>query len=148
MGIYDQLSELDKPTSPPTSIEQEKEEVADKPNTLAVKSPATKKKDNKLKTIHQEKEKNINDNTTSNITILQFDEVDIEQLREVTNKVQTYRLTERDIEWIKDVAYRLNKEVKRGKVSQSDILRLAITLFKNLLAVNKTELLQVLERMK
>ena len=43
----------------------------------------------------------------SNITILQlFSEKDIEELREPAYMAQTYRLRERDIEWIKDTAPR------------------------------------------
>ena len=86
--------------------------------------------------------------TTRNITILHFDESDIAQLREATDRVQTYRLTRHEIEWMKDTAYRLSKELKRGKVAQADILRIAIHLFENYLALNKDELIEVLEKMK
>ena len=88
------------------------------------------------------------DNLASNIAILQFDEVDIEALREAAYKAQTYRLTDREIDWIKDAAYRLSKEVKRGKVTQVDILRVGIKLFERLLTINKAGVIKLLEQIK
>lgn len=88
-------------------------------------------------------------NITSNITILQlFSEKDIEELREPAYMAQTYRLRERDIEWIKDTAHSLSKEFKRRKVSQTDILRIAFKLFENLLETNKEELKALLDKIK
>jgi hypothetical protein len=88
------------------------------------------------------------DNIRRNIVILHLDETDITRLREATDRVQTYRLTQHEIEWMKDTAYRLSKELKRGKVSQADILRIAILLFENYLGAHKDELLEILEKMK
>jgi hypothetical protein len=85
---------------------------------------------------------------TRNITILHLDETDITRLREATDRVQTYRLTKHEIEWMKDAAYRLSKELKRGKVAQADILRIAIILFEQYLELHKDELIDVLEKMK
>jgi hypothetical protein len=87
-------------------------------------------------------------NIASNITILQFTEDEIEELREPAYKAQTFRLTEKETEWVKDTSYRLSKEVKRGKVSQADILRISFRLFENLLALNKADLIKILERIK
>ena len=87
-------------------------------------------------------------NIASNITILQFTEDEIEELREPAYKAQTFRLTEKETEWVKDTSYRLGKEVKRGKVSQADILRISFRLFENLLAMNKADLIKILERIK
>ena len=88
-------------------------------------------------------------NITSNITILQlFSDKDIEELREPAYMAQTYRLRERDIEWIKDTAHELSKEFKRRKVSQTDILRIAFKLFENLLQTNKEELKALLDKIK
>lgn len=85
----------------------------------------------------------------SNITILQLlDAADIENLREPAYQAQTFRLTEREIEWVKDTAYRLSKEMKRKKVSQADILRISFKLFEQLLAAHKADLLRILERIK
>lgn len=88
------------------------------------------------------------DQPASHMTILQLDDTEIEELREPAYQAQTFRLTKKEIEWAKDTAYRLSKEVKRGKVSQADILRIAFKLFENLLAVNKTELMQILNKIK
>jgi hypothetical protein len=87
-------------------------------------------------------------NITSNITILQFTEDEIEELKEPAYMAQTFRLTEREIEWVKDTAYRLSKEIKRGKVSQADILRIAFKVFENLLKSSKADLIKILEKIK
>ncbi len=88
-------------------------------------------------------------NITSNITILQFfTEEDITALREPAYQAQTFRLTQEEIEWVKDTAYQLSKETRRRKVAQADILRLSLKLFERLLATNRTELLAILERIK
>jgi hypothetical protein len=112
----------------------------------------TKQTSKKAKMIKNKKEVNKVNNTTSNmtsnITILQFGEDEIEKLREPAYMAQTFRLTRREIEWVKDTAYRLSKETKRGKVSQADILRIAFKLFENLLEINKADLIKILERIK
>ena len=99
----------------------------------------------KPKTNKQSKPDN---NIASNITILQFTDEEIEELREPAYKAQTFRLTENETEWVKDTSYRLSKEIKRGKVSQADILRISFKLFDNILALNKAELIKILERIK
>lgn len=88
------------------------------------------------------------DNIASNITILQFTDEEIEELREPAYKAQTFRLTENETEWVKDTSYRLSKEIKRGKVSQADILRISFKLFDNFLVLNKAELIKILKRIK
>jgi hypothetical protein len=73
---------------------------------------------------------------------------DIAALREPAYQAQTFRLTQEEIEWVKDAAYQLSKEMRRRKVSQADILRISLKLFERLLATQKAELLAVLERIK
>jgi len=110
------------------------------------------KESKKVKMIKNKKDinkvNNITNNMTSNITILQFNDDEIEELREPAYMAQTFRLTKREIEWVKDTAYRLSKEIKRGKVSQADILRIAFKLFANLLEISKADLIKILERIK
>lgn len=84
----------------------------------------------------------------SNIAILPFDEADIAALQESTYKPQTFRFSESEVEWLKDTAYRLSKDLKRGRVNQVDILRVSLRLFKRLLATDKAGLLQTIEKMK
>jgi hypothetical protein len=79
---------------------------------------------------------------------LPFDEADIEALREPASKGQTFRVTAQDIEWLQDTAYRLSKEKRHGKVAQSDILRIGLKLFENLLARDKAALIDLLEEMR
>ena len=87
-------------------------------------------------------------NITSNITILQLSKFEIEELKYPSLIPQTYRLSKNDIEWIKDTAYRLTKEIRKGKVSQGDLLRISIKLLQNTLATNKKELITLLEAIK
>ena len=88
---------------------------------------------------------NIVSNITSNITILQFTDDEIEELREPAYKNQTFRLTEKEIDWIKDTSYLLSKEIKHKKISQADILRVSFKLFQKLLKNNKAELIKILQ---
>jgi hypothetical protein len=87
-------------------------------------------------------------NIVSNITILQITDQDIEALRELAEKPQTYRLTHQNIEYVKDMAYTLSKESKRGKIGQGDILRIALVLFDKFVTSNKADLQAILERIK
>jgi hypothetical protein len=132
--------------APPDEVQPEAEErVA--PETVPKKQarqPREKRAsapENK-QTIQQES------NVASNITILQFDQTEINQLREPAYKAQTFRFTERDIEWVRDVSYQLSKEFRRGKVSQADILRIALKLLEHALATNKAEIVKILEAIK
>ena len=157
MGIYDKLSELEEKTkkkkgvasSPrPQSKPKIKSKLLQPPPSSSAGSreitvqlikdyPQSEKKERK-ETIKQ----------SSNIAILQLTNKDIEELKENAFQAQTYRLSEREIEWIKDTAYVLSKEIKRGKVSQIDILRLSFKLFKNLFETNKSGLIEILEKTK
>ena len=123
---------------------------AEKPKTEPVKEFKQESKKTKMIKTKKETKKvnNITSNMTSNITILQFTDDEIDELREPAYKAQTFRLTETEIEWVKDISYRLSKEIRRGKVSQADILRIGFKLFNNFLATNKAELIKILERIK
>ena len=117
-----------QPTQPPAP-EAPREEQATQPTTKQADKQAS--------------------NIASHMTILQlFDETDITTLREPAYQAQTFRLTQQEIEWVKDTAYRLSKEMRRKKVSQADILRISFKLFERILATNKAELLTILERIK
>jgi len=94
------------------------------------------------------KENNTTSNIESNITILQITEKDIEDLRDPAEKVQSYRLNPRDIEYIRDIAYELSKESKRGKIGQGDILRIALVLFDKFITADKKEVKKILEKIK
>jgi hypothetical protein len=121
------------PPSHPAPISDAREARPKKQTTQQTTNPITKQ----------------TSNTASNITILQLlDETDITNLREPAYQAQTFRLTEQEIEWVKDTAYRLSKEMKRKKVSQADILRISFKLFERLLATHKAELMTILERIK
>ena len=77
---------------------------------------------------------------------LQLSDKQIDELRDPTNDVQTFRLTEKDKEWVKDTSYLLSKEIRRGSVSQTDILRLSFVLFEKLLKTNKPEIIRIFEK--
>ena len=91
---------------------------------------------------------NIASNIVSNITILQFTDNEMEELREPAYKAQTFRLTERETEWVKDTSYHLSKNIKHGKISQADILRISFKLFEKFLENNKADLVKILQQIK
>jgi hypothetical protein len=126
MGTYSQLLKTKASSAPPIQEQKKK-----KPKKKATKQ--TSLQPSKL---------------ASNIAILQFDEDDLESLREGAYKAQTFRLSSREVEWLKDVSYRLSKEVKRGKVAQVDILRVSLKLFENLLSMDKATLLKILQAIR
>lgn len=83
----------------------------------------------------------ITSNIACNITILQSD---IEKLRQPAYATQTFRMRDEDKEWVKDTAYMLSKETPK-KVSQTDIVRIAFTLFDKVLAANREEVKALLK---
>ena len=131
------------PTPPPQIAEQKPE-----PRKEVKFLTKIKQESKEAKMIKTNKNTKQVSNITSNITILQFTDDEIEELRLPAYQAQTFRLTEREIEWVKDTAYRLSKEIKRGKVSQADILRISFKLFENYLEINKADLIKILERIK
>ena len=131
------------PTPLPQVVEQKPEPKKEAQFLTEIKQDSKEAKMIKIK----KRTKQVS-NITSNITILQFTDDEIEELREPAYKAQTFRLTEREIEWVKDTSYHLSKEIKRGKVSQADILRISFKLFANFLAINKADLIKILERIK
>lgn len=137
------MDALFSPTPPPQAVEQKPEPGEESQSLIKIKQDSKE-----AKMIKINKETKQESNITSNITILQFTDDEIEELRELAYKAQTFRLTEREIEWVKDTAYHLSKEIKRGKVSQADILRISFKLFANFLAINKADLIKILERIK
>jgi len=131
------------PTPPSQVVEQKLEPKKETQFLTEIKQDSKEAKMIKIK----KRTKQVS-NITSNITILQFTDDEIEELREPAYKAQTFRLTERETEWVKDTSYHLSKEIKRGKVSQADILRISFKLFANFLAINKAALIKILERIK
>jgi hypothetical protein len=110
--------------------------------------PHSQNKHSESPQVQSNQSNNIGSKQPSNIAILQFSEAAIEELREAAYKAQTFRFSETEIEWIKDTAHLLSKEMKRGKVAQVDILRIGLKLFSNALLTNKRDLLTIIERMK
>ena len=131
------------PTPLPQTVEKKPMPV--KESKLLIE---TKQESKEAKMIKTKKDIKQESNIASNITILQFTDDEIEELREPAYKAQTFRLTERETEWVKDTSYRLSKEIKRGKVSQADILRISFKLFASYLEINKADLIKILERIK
>ncbi|GEM_PF-6438733 len=130
------------PSSPTPSTTSSMEKVDDNKPTIKT-FPEINESNNEInKKIIKE------NNIVSNITILQITDRDIEELRESAEKVQSYRLTPREIEYIRDIAYKLSKESKRGKIGQGDILRIALVLFDKFITSNKADLKTILEKIK
>ena len=145
------LNAFFSPTPPPQNVEKKPElkkethlQTEIKQDIKEVKMMKTNKKNKQESNITN----NIASNIVSNITILQFSDNEIEELREPAYKAQTFRLTERETEWVKDASYHLSKDIKHGKISQSDILRISFKLFEKFLENNKEDLLKILQQIK
>jgi hypothetical protein len=139
MGMFSELKKIE---------EEKNKGVAHVPSPDSPPLRAQKKAQKTVRKPQNKKEENKASNMVSNITILQFNETEIDELRDPTNDVQTFRLTAKDKDWVKDTSYLLSKEIRRGSVSQTDILRLSFILFEKLLKTNKPEIIKIIERIK
>ena len=143
MGIFSELKKIeDQKTEEKKKIASDIPPIQSPPLPTQKKSPTTVRKQQNIQ------EENNTSNIISNITILQLSDKQIDELRDPTNDVQTFRLTEKDKEWVKDTSYLLSKEIRRGSVSQTDILRISFLLFEKLLKTNKPEIIKLIERIK
>jgi hypothetical protein len=117
MGMFSELKKIEE-----QKTEEKNKRETNVPPPVSPPLP-TQKKIHKPESKNQnKKEDNNTTNIVSNITILQLSDNQIDELRDPTNDVQTFRLTEKDKEWVKDTSYLLSKEIRRGSVSQTDIL--------------------------
>jgi hypothetical protein len=146
--------------SPPTPIDRNQPDIAESPSEqepVAKQSPIkgrssrerkgahTRMKANRLASKQANKQASLQ---ASNTPFLLLDDADVAHLKEAAIMTATYRFAERELEWIRDTAHRLSKEIQQGKVTQVDIVRVAIKLMENALATNKADLLKIFERMK
>jgi hypothetical protein len=143
MGMFSELKKIEE-----QKTEEQKKRETNVPPPPSPPPPTQKKPQKPASKQQNKKEDNTTSNIVSNITILQLDNQEIDTLRDPTNDIQTFRLTEKDKEWIKDAAYLLSKEIRRGSVSQTDILRLSFVLFEKLLESHRAEIIQIFERIK
>jgi hypothetical protein len=143
MGMFSELKKIED-----QKTEEKKKIASDAPPIQSTPPPPQKKTQKNVSKQHNKKEENTTSNIISNITILQLSDKQIDELRDPTNDVQTFRLTDKDKEWVKDASYLLSKEIRRGSVSQTDILRLSFVLFEKLLKTNKPEIIKLIERIK
>jgi hypothetical protein len=143
MGMFSELKKIEE-----QKTEEKKKKVADVPTPDSSPHPTQKKLQKTARKQIKTKEENKTSNIISNNTLLQLSDEQIDELRDPTNDVQTFRLTENDKEWVKDTSYLLSKEIRRGSVSQTDILRLSFLLFEKLLKTNKPEIIKLIERIK
>ena len=143
MGMFSELKKIEE-----QKTEEKNKRETNVPPPASPPPPTQKKLQKTVKKQQTKKEGNQTSNIVSNITILQLSDDQIDELRDPTNDVQTFRLTEKDKEWVKDTSYLLSKEIRRGSVSQTDILRLSFILFGKLLKTNKPEIIKLIERIK
>jgi hypothetical protein len=143
MGMFSELKKIED-----QKTEEKKKSASDVPPIQSPPLPTQKKSPTTVKKQQNIQEENNTSNIISNITILQLSDKQIDELRDPTNDVQTFRLTEKDKEWVKDTSYLLSKEIRRGSVSQTDILRLSFVLFEKLLKTNKPEIIKLIEKIK
>ena len=121
-----------KPTTSRPSSQSEEQEVE-----LSNASMLARKKDSKLAS-----------KNASMLAIAPFTDDDLKVLRQSTYNQLNVRGTEAEVEWLKDVAYQLSKEVKVGRVNQQDVIRVGMRLFEKFMATNKAELIRILEDLK
>jgi hypothetical protein len=146
MGMFSELKKIEE-----QKTEEKNKAVTDVPPVKSPPPHVQKKTRKKAAKNASLKEDNESYNIISNITLLHFlhlSDEQIDELRDPTNDVQTFRLTAKDKEWVKDTAYMLSKEIRRGSVSQTDILRLSFLLFDKLLKTNKPEIIRIFEKIK
>jgi hypothetical protein len=143
MGMFSELKKIEE-----QKTEEKKRIVSDVPPIQSTPLPKQKKSQTTVSKQQNKKEENNTSNIVSNITILQLDSQEIDALRDPTNDIQTFRLTAKDKDWIKDTSYLLSKEIRRGSVSQTDILRLSFVLFEKLLETYRAEIIKIIERIK
>jgi hypothetical protein len=143
MGMFSELKKIED-----QKTEEKKKSASDVPPIQSPPLPTQKKSPTTVRKQQNIQEENNTSHIISNITILQLSDKQIDELRDPTNDVQTFRLTEKDKEWVKDTSYLLSKEIRRGSVSQTDILRLSFVLFEKLLKTNKPEIIKLIERIK
>lgn len=135
MGTYSQLLKKPQPPVQPSAPAAPKPQVqAEKPQ---VASMLARKKDSKLAS-----------KNASMLAISPFTNEDIIALRQSTYNQLNVRGTETEVEWLKDVAYQLSKELKTGRVNQQDVIRVGMRLFEKFMATNKAELIRILEDLK
>jgi hypothetical protein len=123
MGMFSELKKIEE-----QKTEEKKKIASDVPPVQSPPLPKQKKAQKTVSKQQNKKEYNNTSNIVSNITILQLSDDQIDELRDPTNDLQTFRLTAKDKDWIKDTSYLLSKEIRRGSVSQTDILRLSFLL--------------------
>jgi len=146
MGMFSELKKIEE-----KKTEEKNKPVSDTPPQKSPTPPVHNKTRKKAGKNESRKEYNEETNIISNITLLHLlhlSDEQIDELRDPTNDVQTFRLTEKDKEWVKDTAYLLSKEIRRGSVSQTDILRLSFLLFDKLMKTNKPEIIRIFEKIK
>lgn len=82
------------------------------------------------------------------LAIAPFTDDDLKALRQSTYNQLNVRGTEAEVEWLKDIAYQLSKEVKPGRVNQQDVIRVGMRLFEKFMDTNKAELVRILKEIK
>ena len=143
MGMFSELKKIEE-----QKTEEKNKRETNVPPPASPPPPTQKKPQKPARKRQNNKEENKTSNIISNITILQLSDDQIDELRDPTNDVQTFRLTEKDKEWVKDTSYLLSKEIRRGSVSQTDILRISFLVFEKLLKTNKPEIIKLIEKIK
>lgn len=83
----------------------------------------------------------------SPITILS--RADLEDLRFPGYQThQTFRMAAADVQWLKDTAFELSKQVGRRKATQADIVHVALKLFARAAQEHPAEVIDVLKVIK
>jgi hypothetical protein len=93
MGMFSELKKIEE-----QKTEEKNKRETNVPPPASPPPPTQKKLQKTVKKQQTKKEGNQTSNIVSNITILQLSDDQIDELRDPTNDVQTFRLTEKDKE--------------------------------------------------
>src|SRR5688572_5001084 len=100
MGMFSELKKIEE-----QKTEEKKKTATNVPSPDSSPLPAQKNAQKTARKPQNKKGDNKTPNIVSNITILQLNDTEIDELRDPTNDVQTFRLTAKDKDWVKDTSY-------------------------------------------
>ena len=135
-----------EPTSPPPGSFAKL--MASTPEQEVKKSsrPKTKPRTKKESTANNTASSTAN-NTADNTAVL-LNDSDIAALKEKAYLPRTFKMSDRESEWLLETAYRLSKELKPHKAYQLDIVRIGMKMFENALASNKKRVLEIIKELR
>ena len=81
-------------------------------------------------------------------SLFPFSSDDLDDLKRKGYLPRTFKLSERDADWLEETVYRLSKDLKPRKAFQVDVVRIGMKLFEKVLSSDKKQLLKILEELR